>query len=464
MGNDDLVPDGPVARSLWDHAADVVVDADRDGRILATNPAGKQWLGRAVTLQELVHPQDALRLTAALAGDVAQQPDPSEQNEPVTLRFAHLPPDAGWRVAQVIATRATGRGAVLVVRDTTRERRALATLDAHRDALARLAGNEPTTAVLDALARSVEHASGDARVVVLVARGTDLELAAAPRLRNDAAGAFTRVRGGAQPGRFPAAGALSGDLAQTAGEHGLGFGWVAPVLTAGGEPLAVLLLFPTTKRFPNVDEQAALEAGVPLAQVVLAADRARAVARSAARDDALTGVLGRPACLEELGNLARRSRDVLGILVVQVDDLAELNERMGFAVGDAVLTTVAARLGATVRGRDVLGRASGTRFVVACSTPGPASSLPEFAARVERGLAEPVVVRGEVVPVSIRVGSATRQGRVTDPGALVREAERALAPPESKDAGAGLPAGDEAIAPVVARRGSRRSGSGRGDR
>jgi diguanylate cyclase (GGDEF)-like protein len=456
--DDDRAAAGPVGRALWAHAADVAIDVERDGRVLAANPAGTRFVGKAVTLQELVHPQDASRLAVALAGDEPERTD---------FRFAHLPPDTGWRLTRLVSTAATARGAVLVLREHTAERRALATLAAHRDALARLAQDEPVRAVFDALARSVEEASNDARAVVLVAHGTDLELVSGPSLRGDASGAFTRVRGGAAPGRFPAAGALSGELADLAAEHGLGFGWAAPVV-AGDEPVAVLLLFPGTKRFPNADEQASLEAAVPLAQVVLAADHAHALARAATRTDPLTGVLGRPTFLDELGRLARRSRDVLGVLVVQVDDLAALNERFGFGVGDAVLQAVAARLGATVRGRDVLGRMSGSRFVVACSTPGPAASMPEFAARVERGLADPIVVDGEVVPVAVRVGVATRRGRVDDVGPLLRDAERALGAAVGGAPTAplttGLAAGAEPVRPARPRRTPRGSGSGRSDR
>jgi diguanylate cyclase (GGDEF)-like protein len=188
----------------------------------------------------------------------------------------------------------------------------------------------------------------------------------------------------------------------------------------------VLLLFPGAKRFPSTEEQVALEAAIPLAQVCVVTQRLRAVAERAMREDPLTGVLGRPAFLAELAHLARRTRDALAVMVVQVDGIAELNERSGFTTGDAVLREVGSRLAATVRGRDVVGRCSGSRFAVACAALGAQPSMAEFGERVQRVLDRPVVVGEAEVRVAVRLGTATRRGRVADPDAILRDAERAV--------------------------------------
>jgi diguanylate cyclase (GGDEF)-like protein len=420
----------------------------------AATPAALAWLGGTDgSLLDAVHPQDAPRLLTLLTG---------EPPEHAHFRFASRPPDAGWRVLEVTATTPTARGAVIVGRDTTRERQAVATLVVHREMLTLLAGGEPLAAVLDALARSIEAASGGARVAVLVARDADLELAAAPSLRADVAGAFARVRGGAHRDAFPEAGPLSGRLAEVADDHGLGFGWAAPVRD-GDEPLAALLLFPGAKRFPSADEQTALLAAVPLAQVAIGMHRMRAAAHNATRDDPLTGVLGRQAFLVELASLARRSRDALGVLLVSVDGVADVNVEAGFAVGDGLLREVGARLATTVRGRDIVGRYSSTCFAIACAGLGPASSLSEFADRVRRVLEAPVVVGDVTVPVQARVGEATRRGRVSDLGLVLRDAEAAL------DAGSRPAAEPENVSEIAhvtppERRHDRRSGAGQNDR
>jgi diguanylate cyclase (GGDEF)-like protein len=416
MARDDPSAHAPMERALWRHTRDLAIDADRDGRVHEASPAARSWLGGNEALLDLVHPHDATRLVTLLTGE------PPTNTE---FRFAAVPPQHGWRVLEVTASTPTARGTVFVGRDVTRERQALATLDAHRDVLRMIAAAEPLPAVFDALARSIEAVSAGARVVVLFARDDDLELAAAPSLRADASAAFARLRAAATPETFPAAGALSGRVAEVAAEHGLGFGWVAPVHD-GDDALAVLVLLPGAKRFPSADEQAALEAGVPLAHVAIAAQRLRADRERTARNDALTGVLGRQAFVAELGHLARRSRDALGVLLVQVDGLAELNAHAGSVAGDSLLQVVATRLASAVRGRDLVGRCSGARFVVASSALGPSATLAELAARVEPVLGEPVTIGGAPVDVRVRLASATHRGRLSDPEALLVEAEAAL--------------------------------------
>jgi diguanylate cyclase (GGDEF)-like protein len=406
-------PDALAGRSLWRHARDLVIDAARDGTVRAASPATVQWLGGQVALLDLVHPQDASRLVELLTGEPPERPD---------FRFANVPPEPGWRTVEVTATTPTAHGTVVVARDVTRERQALATLDAHRDVLASLAGGAPLPAVLDGLARSIEAASSGARVIALVTRGIDLELAAAPSLRADAAGAFARLRGAGDRDAFPAPGPLTGTLADAATEHGLGFGWAAPVLDRDS-PVALLVLFPGAKRFPSAHEQAALAAAMPLAQVAVATARLRTDVHDAVRLDPLTGVLGRPAFLAELTQLARRSRDVLGLLLVQVDGVAAVNEAHGLAAGDAVLREVATRLATTVRGRDLLGRCGGTRFAVAGAALGRDAASGQLAQRVRDVLGTPFVVGGIEVPVPVRLATTTRHGRVGDPETLLRAAQ-----------------------------------------
>jgi diguanylate cyclase (GGDEF)-like protein len=407
-----------VERALWEHARDVVLDLATDGTVRFANPAASVLVPEGTgSLLDVLHPVDAERMAGALAAD-----------GPVRLVFRAVcrVPQRVWRTFEVTVAEPVDGGWLVAARDVTGAHRAVAVLDAHRSALDLLARGEPAAAAFDALARSIEEASGDGRAAVLVARGADLELAAAPNLRADAAAAFERLPGAAHPDVFPVPGALSGALAAAADAHGLGFGWAAPVLDDAA-PGGVLLLFPGAKRFPNAAEQDALDAALPLARVILASSAMRDVVRRASRDDVLTGVLGRAAFFEALDQIVRRSRDVLAVLVVRVDGIAELNDAHGYGAGDAVLAAVAERLAGSVRGRDVVGRISGTRFAIGCTAAGEAAAFPQFALRVRNVLAEPVTVGDAVLEVRTRIASASRRGKVADPRAVVLDAERALA-------------------------------------
>jgi diguanylate cyclase (GGDEF)-like protein len=461
---DDTWRDAPLTAEWWAHGHDLALAVAVDGGLLDANPAARAFLPPGTrSLLDALDPRDASRVHAALTA-IADGPAAVGAGLVGPLRVAPLPPDHAWRLVDVTTAVPVDGGWVLVARDVTAERRAVATLTAHREVLAMLAVGEPMAAALDALARSIEEASGGARVVALVARGDDLELAAAPNLRADAAAALSRLPGGADAERFPAAGALSGPLATAASEYGLGFGWAAPVHD-GDVPRALLLLFPGAKRFPSAHEKEALEAAVPLAQLAVTATDLRSAARRAERVDPGTGVLTRAAFLYELRQLARRSRDLLGVMLVDVEGVEAVNREHGYGAGDAALRTIGERLARSIRGRDVAGRVSGTRFAVAGTAHGSSASFPQFASRVGAILHEPVVHDGAVLAVRCRLATCSRRGRVPDPEAVLLEVERTIGQGAEIVSG---PDGERTILterdPKPERRRGGRSGSARNDR
>lgn len=84
-----------------------------------------------------------------------------------------------------------------------------------------------------------------------------------------------------------------------------------------------------------------------------------------AQHDLLTGLENRDALLQRLGRaLARGARrgEVTGAVVVDLDGFSSVNDAHGFAIGDAVLQEVAARLAASVRETDVVARLDGDAF------------------------------------------------------------------------------------------------------
>jgi diguanylate cyclase (GGDEF)-like protein len=90
-------------------------------------------------------------------------------------------------------------------------------------------------------------------------------------------------------------------------------------------------------------------------------------ARRQARLDPLTGLLNRRAFDEDLGRAIERSRatgDPLGVLVGDIDDFKDFNDRFGHLEGDRVLKQVADALQAAVRRPDVAYRWGGDEFAV----------------------------------------------------------------------------------------------------
>ncbi|HWJ81386.1 MAG TPA: EAL domain-containing protein [Nocardioides sp.] len=178
--------------------------------------------------------------------------------------------------------------------------------------------------------------------------------------------------------------------------------------------------------------------GVGLALSIEDAERAGALARSReaeerlahlALHDDLTGLPNRILARDRLGvalGQAARAGEPMALLFIDMDRFKEINDRFGHEGGDVVLKEVARRLGATVRPHDTVARIGGDEFLVICPAVGSPLRAEQIAERIIASLAEPVLVDGEPVPVTVSVGVTATDGRETDAQELMRRADGAM--------------------------------------
>jgi diguanylate cyclase (GGDEF)-like protein len=104
--------------------------------------------------------------------------------------------------------------------------------------------------------------------------------------------------------------------------------------------------------------------------------RARAM-RSQMLRDSLTGLFNHSVTEELLARevaRARRSQRQLAMVLIDIDNFKQVNERYGHAAGDRVLKSLARMLQQRLRGSDLIGRYGGEEFVVLMpDTDGPAA-------------------------------------------------------------------------------------------
>jgi diguanylate cyclase (GGDEF)-like protein len=114
------------------------------------------------------------------------------------------------------------------------------------------------------------------------------------------------------------------------------------------------------------------------------------------RHDALTGELNRThliASLAETIEEAARFRNSCAFMLIGIDHLARINDAFGFDVADAVISEVAKRIRARLRGGDLLGRFSGNKFGLILKN----CTVDDINIAAERFL---TAIRQEVVPTS----------------------------------------------------------------
>jgi diguanylate cyclase (GGDEF)-like protein len=136
--------------------------------------------------------------------------------------------------------------------------------------------------------------------------------------------------------------------------------------------------------------------------------------------DPLTGIGNRLAFEERLSDEWRRARRYgrpLGLLMVDLDELKEINESRGHAEGDRVLREVAGSISGTIRHSDFAARLAGDEFVVLCPETG-ADNLKQTAAMVW----EQLEARG----IRTSIGRAELEAEDESPEDLVARADVAM--------------------------------------
>ena len=158
------------------------------------------------------------------------------------------------------------------------------------------------------------------------------------------------------------------------------------------------------------------------------------------RGDELTGLQNRRGLLAsgtQLLQFADRQDASVQALFVDVDNVQELNERLGHQAGDAALQAVARTLSVTFRKNDVLARIGGTQFLVLTLHPAE-PDCSALTARIRAHLGAPETREFVGGPVEVCCGWTTRQaGERTSLEDLVARSDWAML--ESREARRGGP-------------------------
>lgn len=179
-------------------------------------------------------------------------------------------------------------------------------------------------------------------------------------------------------------------------------------------------------------------------QLLHAALRARDAADTARGDldelaevsgrDALTGLPTRARFLDRLDAAvaaARRSRQSLSVLFIDIDDFKHINDTRGHAAGDSVLQWVGAKLSESVRESDAASRFGGDEFVLLLTNVSNRDAAALVAAKIRSSLAMPASVdpAGRIVEsttISASIGIAMFPEDATEPAQLMAFADAAM--------------------------------------
>jgi diguanylate cyclase (GGDEF)-like protein len=146
--------------------------------------------------------------------------------------------------------------------------------------------------------------------------------------------------------------------------------------------------------------------------------------------DQLTGLPNR-ALLDEhlrqaLTRLERRPDRMVAVFFLDLDRFKVINDSLGHAAGDLLLTEVARRLQEVMRTQDTVARFGGDEFVVLCEDFVDERDVVRISERLVRALTTPITIGETELTVTTSIGVAMTADAQASPDSLVRDADAAM--------------------------------------
>jgi diguanylate cyclase (GGDEF)-like protein len=142
--------------------------------------------------------------------------------------------------------------------------------------------------------------------------------------------------------------------------------------------------------------------------------------------DPLTGLANRALFTDQIRE-ALAAEEAIAVMFIDLDDFKTVNDSLGHAAGDELLTSVASRLQACLRPEDVTARFGGDEFAVMVKEPKDTEAAAvAVARRIMHAFSEPVSVGTESVSVYVSAGIAVSPGSEMSAEELIRNADVAM--------------------------------------
>ena len=135
--------------------------------------------------------------------------------------------------------------------------------------------------------------------------------------------------------------------------------------------------------------------------------------------------------------LARHRREQIpaAVLLINLHDFRDINDRLGLNGGDQLLVAVAGRLAATLRESETLGRLGGDEFVVLIEGRSLASGPAVVANRIMAAMSRPFDIEASTLPVGVGANIGIATGDRPSSSEMLRDADTALC--HARDSGIG---------------------------
>ena len=144
--------------------------------------------------------------------------------------------------------------------------------------------------------------------------------------------------------------------------------------------------------------------------------------------DSMTGLANRALFHDRVRDAIDEARDYgrrVAVLFIDLDDFKTVNDTMGHAAGDALLTEIASRIDSCMGPDDTAARLGGDEFAVLLPHPAHELEVRNVADRILVALGDPIMLDGAPVVMHASIGIAWHDGAV-DAAELMQHADVAM--------------------------------------
>ncbi|MDR3407395.1 MAG: EAL domain-containing protein [Methylovirgula sp.] len=212
--------------------------------------------------------------------------------------------------------------------------------------------------------------------------------------------------------------------------HGLRACWSSPIKGCDGKVSGTFAFYYREPRGPDRLDREIVAACVNLCAIALDHDRAQSHILKLAYRDQQTDLPNRAAfqqrAREILDQLPKSYGPSLAVHYIDLDDFKGVNDTLGHAVGDQLLSAVATRLRAVCKNAEFVARLGGDEFAVLQFPVAKLEEIERLAQRLLSCFARPFEVEERTIATSASIGIARAPTDSNDFSNLLRRADVAL--------------------------------------
>jgi diguanylate cyclase (GGDEF)-like protein/PAS domain S-box-containing protein len=145
--------------------------------------------------------------------------------------------------------------------------------------------------------------------------------------------------------------------------------------------------------------------------------------------DALTGLANRTLLQDRLAKAlagARRRKDKVALLFLDIDRFKTINDSLGHSVGDLLLQGIAERLKKWARELDTVARLSGDEFIIVLTSVKDVADAAVAADRIVKSMTAGFVVHGQPLSISCSLGISIFPEHGANGDTLIKNADAAM--------------------------------------